>query len=196
MRNPALTRETILKASGELFNTRGYKATSIRHITDATGLTKGAIYKHFENKEALERETFSFLSRMVEDTLTRDIRREKNAPAKLEVIFRYFESYLTRPLITGGCPLMNLAVEADDAHPDLRREARRMLGTLRSALVRILENGIRYGQITPETESHRVAAIILASLEGGIMMSKLEGSTRDMTYVLQHMRSLVKSHCV
>ena len=42
MRDPQGTRETILKKSGVLFNTQGYKATSISDITEATGFTKGA----------------------------------------------------------------------------------------------------------------------------------------------------------
>ena len=61
MRNPELTKEEILKKSGLLFNTQGYKATSISHITTATGFTKGAIYKHFKNKEELEKEEFDKL---------------------------------------------------------------------------------------------------------------------------------------
>ena len=55
MRDADLTIEKILEKSGILFNTQGYKATSISDITDLTGLTKGAIYRHFENKQDLEK---------------------------------------------------------------------------------------------------------------------------------------------
>ncbi|MEP0479738.1 MAG: TetR family transcriptional regulator, partial [Nonlabens sp.] len=54
MRDPEHTKATILKESANLFNAQGYKATSLSDITTATGLTKGAIYKHFKNKEDLE----------------------------------------------------------------------------------------------------------------------------------------------
>jgi len=192
MRNPAMTREIILKTSGDLFNVRGYKATSISHITDATGFTKGAIYKHFANKDELERETFSYLANKVQRTLGERIRARRNAVEKLEVILTFFESYLSQPPIAGGCPLMNLAIESDDAHPALRIEARRMLESLRSALTGILENGVKYGQIKPETDCNGVATVILASLEGGIMMSKLVGSAEDLGQVLAHIREIVK----
>ena len=56
MRSPEVTRERILRQSGKLFNTQGYKATSLSDITEASGLTKGAIYQHFENKEKLDGE--------------------------------------------------------------------------------------------------------------------------------------------
>ncbi|MEP2968608.1 TetR/AcrR family transcriptional regulator, partial [Nonlabens ulvanivorans] len=48
MRNPQLTKDIIIKESADLFNTKGYKATSLSDITTATGFTKGAIYKHFK----------------------------------------------------------------------------------------------------------------------------------------------------
>ncbi len=191
MRNPELTRETILETAGELFNTRGYKATSISHITQATGYTKGAIYKHFVSKDDLERETFSHLADKVKNELGRRIRQEGNAMDKLDVIFRFFESHLTHPLVQGGCPLMNLAIESDDAHPVLRKEARSMMAMLRETLIRILENGKRYGQLKPGTDAARLTSVILASLEGGIMMSKLTGSPEDMAFVQDHLRELV-----
>ncbi len=192
MRNPEITRETILNASGELFNTRGYKATSISDITKATGLTKGAIYKHFLNKEALERETFKYLAQQVITSMRDRIKSRKTAGEKLEMLFTFFESYLIKPPVIGGCPLLNLAIESDDAHPSLRDDARTMLETLRVALVKILTNGIRYGQIKPEIDADQEAAVILASLEGGIMMSKLTNSNNDMQYILLHLRRMVE----
>ena len=58
MRSPEITKAKVLKEATALFNTKGYKATSLSDITEATGLTKGAIYRHFENKEVLEIEAF------------------------------------------------------------------------------------------------------------------------------------------
>ena len=69
MRNPEVTKETILNKSGILFNTQGYKATSISNITDATGLTKGAIYRHFTSKDELEIETLAHLSGIMDEKI-------------------------------------------------------------------------------------------------------------------------------
>ena len=51
MRNPEITRQLIIDKSMGLFNIKGYQATSISDITQATGITKGAIYANFNNKE-------------------------------------------------------------------------------------------------------------------------------------------------
>lgn len=191
IRNPDETKQKILKKSGVLFNTQGYKATSISDITSATGFTKGAIYRHFENKAVLEKETLFHLSTVMFEILRERIRCQKTAGDKLRAIFRYFESYISNPEVKGGCPLLNAAIEADDTNPVLRREALKILDILRESVIAILKNGIRYQQIRKDADTEYYATIIIASLEGAIMMSKLRGNNHDIKRVIKHLESLL-----
>lgn len=193
MRNAEVTREKILAKSGVLFNTRGYQATSISDITTATGYTKGAIYRHFRSKAALERKTLSYLSGIMFEKLRPLIKSETSAGDKLRAVFRFFGSYITNPPFKGGCPLMNAAIEADDANAILRKEASAILGILRESLITILKNGIRYKQIKKDIDPEFYATIILASLEGAIMMSKLCGNNTDVRTVIRHLEGQLKN---
>ncbi|MFE1754423.1 ScbR family autoregulator-binding transcription factor [Streptomyces anandii] len=47
------TRAQVLETAAELFAERGYDATSIVDIAERVGMTKGAVYFHFKNKEAM-----------------------------------------------------------------------------------------------------------------------------------------------
>ena len=188
-RNPDETRARILAKSGALFNTHGYKATSISDITKATGYTKGAIYSHFKNKGVLEKETLFHLSTQMFEILREKIRCEKTAGDKLRAIFRYFESYIATPALKGGCPLMNAAIEADDSNPVLRKEALKVLDVLRDSFVLILKNGIRFKQIKKDIDLQYYATVIIASLEGAIMMSKLRGDNQDTKRVIRHLET-------
>jgi AcrR family transcriptional regulator len=192
MRNPEATREKILKKSGVLFNTKGYKATSISDITDATGYTKGAIYRHFKSKEELEKETLLHLSAIMFGETRQRIKAQLTAGDKLRAVFKYFETYVTAPVVKGGCPLLNAAIEADDAHPSLRKTAIRVLDVLRDSVLTILDNGIRYKQIKGGIDQDYYATVIIASLEGAIMMSKLRGNNDDIKRVVKHLELLVK----
>ncbi|AYB35047.1 TetR/AcrR family transcriptional regulator [Chryseolinea soli] len=192
MRNPEATREKILKKSGVLFNTKGYKATSISEITEATGFTKGAIYRHFKSKEDLEMESLFQMSLLMMEALRGRIKTETTAPGKLKAIFHFFESYLSKPVVKGGCPLMNAAIEADDAHPRLRKTALKILDILHNSVVAILDNGIRYKQLKPDIDKAYYASVIVASLEGAIMMSKLRGNNDDTKRVIQHLENQLK----
>lgn len=192
IRNPGETRKRILSKSGVLFNTQGYKATSISDITQATGYTKGAIYRHFKSKEALEKETLHHLSTRMFEILRERIRNENTAGNKLRAVFKYFESYVAKPEVKGGCPLMNAAIEADDANPLLRREAVKILDVLRDSLVSILKNGIHFKQIKKTVDTDYYATLIIASLEGAIMMSKLRGDNHDIKRVIRHLEQQIK----
>ncbi len=79
MRNSDLTKEKILNQSGILFNVQGYKATSLSDITDATGLTKGAIYRHFSSKEELENKALLHLSSVMFEKMRGYIREQATA---------------------------------------------------------------------------------------------------------------------
>jgi TetR/AcrR family transcriptional regulator, transcriptional repressor for nem operon len=193
MRNPDLTKQKILRKSGVLFNTQGYKATSISDITEATGFTKGAIYRHFKSKDDLEKETLFHLSSLMFDKLSSLIREEKTASGKLGAIFRYFESYVTNPEVKGGCPLMNAAIEADDAHPVLRKGALRILDILHESVATILKNGIRFNQIKKDIDLDYYSTMIIASLEGAIMMSKLRGNNEDIRRVIKHLKIQIQN---
>jgi TetR/AcrR family transcriptional regulator, transcriptional repressor for nem operon len=191
MRDPELTIEKILQKAGTLFNTQGYKATSLSQITDLTGLTKGAIYRHFKSKEELEKKTLYYLSSILYQKMRDVIKAQPTAGKKLRAMFAFFNSYITNPPIKGGCPLLNAAVEADDTSPILRQGALKIMNNLLQSIIVVLENGIRYKQIKPDIDKTYYATVFISSLEGAIMMSKLRGNNDDIRLVIQHLDSLV-----
>ena len=194
MRQPEVTKELILKKAGILFNTQGYKATSISDITKATGLTKGAIYRHFENKEALETASFQYLLALIFKKLISNVKEADNAGDKVRSVFSFFESYLLKTTVIGGCPILNVAIEVDDAANSLlKKSAVTALANINKALVQVLEKGKKYGQIKAAAKSEETADIIIASLEGAIMMSKLKKSNKDLKTVIAHLNTIIDS---
>lgn len=191
MRNAEATKSLILRESANLFNTQGYKATSISDITRATGLTKGAIYRHFENKGDLEKQALHSLSKLMFTELGASIKKAPTFLLKMEATFAFFEEYMHSPLYEGGCPLMNAAIEADDTNSDLRNQTAVMLAQLKASLQKLVENGIKNKQVQPTVDANFYATIFIAALEGGIMMSKLEQSSETIMKTIQHLRTLV-----
>ena len=53
LRNPKHTRKRLLKAAFQEVYRSGFQSASLDAILAATGVTKGALYYHFEGKEAL-----------------------------------------------------------------------------------------------------------------------------------------------
>ncbi|MGW9428149.1 ScbR family autoregulator-binding transcription factor [Streptomyces decoyicus] len=70
------TRQTILYAAAEVFDEFGYSGSSMRQIMMRAGVTLGAVYFHFANKEALAKEVMnaqqdSNIPRLTSDVLQR-----------------------------------------------------------------------------------------------------------------------------
>jgi TetR/AcrR family transcriptional regulator, transcriptional repressor for nem operon len=191
MRQPIITKQHIIERAGSLFNTYGYKATSISDITTATGLTKGAIYRHFVDKADLEAAALSYLANIVFEKMRLLIKAEERADMKLKAILTFFASYVTNTTIPGGCPLLNVATEIDDKDVVLRVHARSMLDMLRSSIITIIENGKRFDQIQGDTNADMFSSIFIASLEGGVMMSKLSNAQKDIDYVIAHLDTMI-----
>jgi TetR/AcrR family transcriptional regulator, transcriptional repressor for nem operon len=194
MRQPEITKNLLLQQAGILFNTKGYKATSISDITKATGLTKGAIYRHFENKDALEAAAFEYLCELIFSKLRKKIKDENTAGDKIRCVFAFFEMYLTKSTVIGGCPILNVAIEVDDAANSLlRKKAVDALNNIKNVLVHVLQKGKQFGQIKKDAQLEQTAEIIVASLEGAIMMSKLKKSSRDLKTVIAYLNTLLET---
>ena len=71
---------------------------------------------------------------------------------------------------------MNTAIDADDGNPALRGLALKGIQAWRARLCRIVGAGVKAGEIRKRTEPRRVANTIIATLEGALMISRLERS--------------------
>src|SRR4051812_41982321 len=109
------TREHIVERAIPVFNCRGYAGTSMSDILSATGLNKGGIYHHFESKEALALASFERAVELIAERLSAAVDAESHAADKLQAVLRVFVRNVDDAPFEGGCPLLNTAVESDDA---------------------------------------------------------------------------------
>jgi TetR/AcrR family transcriptional repressor of nem operon len=175
MRDPVQTKQKIITQSSELFNTKGYRATSISDITNATKLTKGAIYGHFQNKDQMAEAAFEFASQEIMSILREVIRNAPTAPEKIKAIGAHYMDYVLNPPIKGGCPVINTSIEADDNFPQLRVKAIRTIGIIRDSIKKILSRGIQEGQIEASCNVEQFATKYYSAIMGAIVISRVEG---------------------
>jgi AcrR family transcriptional regulator len=184
MRNPELTKKIIISHAISLFNTKGYRATSISDITKSTGITKGAIYGNFENKDAVAEAAFEYGVEKVFGEIRKHIKSAHTAPEKLKAIAVYYTNYILDPPISGGCPLINTAIEADDNYPQLRARVIRTLGIMKDSIKKIIHRGISENQLKKDINVDEFAMLFYASVKGGVMLSRVEGDTESYKLVL------------
>jgi AcrR family transcriptional regulator len=187
MRNPERTREHIVRQAAELFNRRGFAGASLADIMAATGLQKGGIYGHFRSKEELALEAFDFAVRQMADRFTAATHGKTDAIARLRAIAAVFAEIPRNPPVPGGCPMMNASVENDDdGNPAIRDRARTAMEGLRTLVRQTVRKGIARGEVRPGVDGERVATVMVATLEGGVMLSQLYGDPSHARIAAEH----------
>jgi len=189
----AATRQRIVELAAPVFNTRGFVGASMRDLADATGLEKGGIYNHFGSKEQLALEAYDHAMSLVTDALARSQRPTDDAIERLQAMARSFAVSARNPVIDGGCPIMNTAIEADDTHPELRDRARVSMTSWHRLIGRIVKDGVAAGTIDPDSDPYELASVLTSALEGGLMLARLYDDPTRMDHVIAHVSAYVET---
>ena len=187
------TRERILARSAQLFNRQGYFGASLADIMRETGLEKGGIYNHFSSKEQLALESFDYAYGLVQQRVRLALSGKFDAIERLLAIVSVFQGIVEDPPVAGGCPILNTAIEADDANEALRDRARDAMDSWRDTIHRIINKGIERQQIRPGINADEVASILITTLEGAIMLSNLYKDPTHMQRSADHMARYIET---
>lgn len=188
------TREKILESAAALFNQYGYSGSSMSDIMRVTGLQKGGIYNHFKSKDELALQAFDFATKCISKKFLMALKEKHHAIERLQAILSVFRSFVEEPPIPGGCPILNTAIESDDAHPALRQRVQAAMDAWRSLICKIINKGIAKGEIRETVEADVVATIMISTLEGAIMMSKLYGDSIHMKRAIAHLTEYIECY--
>jgi len=174
MRKGEVTRQRIIVQAAPIFNQRGFAGSSMQDVMEATGLEKGGLYRHFSGKEELAAEAFRYAVARAQKMRFDKLDRTRGALNQLRTFIDSFVN--VRSDVPGGCAIFNTAIEEDDGNPVLRALALKALENWKDRLTRIVQEGIRTREIRKRTIPRRVANILIATLEGALTMSRLEGT--------------------
>ncbi|MBE9215122.1 TetR/AcrR family transcriptional regulator [Plectonema cf. radiosum LEGE 06105] len=186
------TKERILYQAAALFNTQGYAGASISDIMRVTGLKKGGIYNHFQSKDELALQAFDYAIDLIKQRYRGALKNKRHAVERLQAIISVFSTNVENPAVEGGCPLLNTAVESDDAHPILRQRAQTAMDSWRDMVCKVIQKGIARGEIRPKVNPDEVATIMITLLEGAVMMSKLYDDSIHLERAIKHLNNYIQ----
>jgi len=185
------TRQAIIEKAAVLFNKNGYQRTSMSTLTKAMGLTKGAIYGHFTDKDALAVEAFRFSVQQVSERVRKRLQLHEGAVDKLRGFAMTFLDFFEETVQSGGCPILNTAADSDDAHPQLHGEVRRVLTAWEERLVAMVNSGKESGEIRAGADAELFAATFIALIEGGILLAKTVGEKKYLEHSVKGINLLI-----
>jgi AcrR family transcriptional regulator len=187
------TRRRIVESAAAVFNTRGYFGSSMSDLVRETGLKKGGIYNHFGSKEELALEAFEFSTGITRRRFVSALEGREGALERLFAVVEVLGGLAEDPPVAGGCPILNTAVESDNAHPILKERAREAMDGWLRLVGSIMKEGIRTGELRPDAAPRETASVVVATLEGAVMLSRLHNDPAHMRRAVDHLKRHLES---
>lgn len=173
-RAPDETRQRILAAAFREFYRNGFQAGSLDTIVKRAGVTKGALYHHFQDKASLG---YAVVEEVVREPLLtaylEPLEKSDGDPlaALQEVLRRRADDFLETG-IELGCPLNNFAQEMSPLDDGFRARVAETLEAWTTAFAEALERAREGGWVRPDVDARRVAGFVVAAIEGSFGAAK------------------------
>ena len=188
------TRQSLLEAAYEEIYQHGYQAASLNAILERTGVTKGALYHHFNSKLQLG---YAVLDELISEKLDRlwfePMLQEGHPIDVLISVIQEAAEGFTEDKIRLGCPLNNLAQEMSPIDRGFRRRIDTLYRRWRENIEALLIKGQKQGAVKASLDASDTALFILASLVGCMGMAKNAQSVEELNRCGQGLMNYLNS---
>ena len=179
------TRDSILDAAEQLFVSHGISRTTLQHIATAAGLTRGAIYWHFEDKAALFNALMERAKMPLESALQLLDKEDPTDPLgdMREYIVCVFRLTVDDLRARRAFEIATLKMEFVEEMNAVRRRRAEMTGLWMQKLEGRVRIGIEHGLLKPDVDPKVVALGLFALLDGVLRAWLLDPQSFDLVKV-------------
>jgi len=173
MRDPAGTRQCLLLAAFREVYRYGFQSAGIDTILAATNVTKGALYYHFESKEALGHAIIEeVVAEITKDRWLRPLGQSKDKNP-IDALISIVRAIPARPRdVKRGCPLVNLTQEMSLLDEQFRKRLERIFKAWQQGIAAALREGQYRGTVRHDLVPEETASFLIAMVEGYEVLAK------------------------
>ncbi|MFC7387748.1 TetR/AcrR family transcriptional regulator [Sphaerisporangium rhizosphaerae] len=185
----------VLRIARDRFWSAGYAATSVEDILTATGLGKGSFYGAFGDKRKLFQRVFDDYCTGLIEVLRRELDGpDEGAFARLRAQIMAIADETAADTCLRGCLLAKGTAELSEHDPQITAIARRTFDAIEEMLTACVAAAQRAGEISPDADPARLAALLLAVLRGIEALGKAGGSPASLPRIAETALSLLPTH--
>jgi len=184
------TKSKIITEATKLVQKKGFEATSMSDVVEATGMQKGCLYFHFTGKDdllaaILEKAKTDFFQ-LVDAGLS-----GKTPGERLENFFTGVLDYQKSMGFSGGCIFGNIALEMSDKDKRVSAFIKDLFDEWTAKIHVVVKAAQKTKQVTADIPADVLARHIIMALEGGIMLSRLEKREKPLKDCLATLRIMI-----
>lgn len=176
-RDPERTRRRLLQAAFEEIHRSGFRSADVDAILAAAGVTKGALYHHFDSKETLGYAIVDeVIASITHDKWLYPLRKAKNP---IDTLVAIVQSTSLKPEdLKRGCPLNNLAQEMSPIDEGFRKRTAGVFKNWHDAIALALRAGQKRGVVRTDVDPDEAATFLIAVYEGYLSLAKNSQNAR------------------
>ncbi len=187
------TTAYIIETVAPVFNKFGYIGTSMSDLTEATGLTKGALYGNFENKEALALAAFEFNSKRLLNVIDEKLNSKGTSIEKIFTLTKFYRNYDIFTLEFGGCPILNVGVDAQHNNKLLAAAVGETIRVIEGKIALVLENGVNNNELYLPVTPLQFAKQLYTMLQGAVSMFTITQDRKYLMNTVAYLELLIKN---
>ena len=186
-----LTAEHIIKSVAPVFNKQGYSGTSMSDLTAATGLTKGAIYGNFKNKEELAFLAFKHNVDRVVNQIKKELSVIGSPIQQLYGLTNFYRKYRSLTIDLGGCPIINIGVDANHENPELLARVQEVISKLQYYITKMIRLGIENGEVKKTVNPEKYGRLFYTVIEGAVFMTATMNDESYLQQMMDHLDQII-----
>ena len=164
------SRERIVERAAELFAERGVTATSLDEVLAAAGAGKSQLYHYFRGRDELVEAAVGLRCTQVLAELTQALGAVASLAELEQALTGFADGYEQMGL--PGCPIGSLAAEVAERNEDARLQTAAAFDAWERLFADALERMRGRGELRPDASPAALATALLASIEGGMVLSQ------------------------
>ncbi len=182
------TTQFILEKVAPVFIRNGFIGTSFDKLNEATGMSKGAIYGNFKDKNDLAVQTFNYIVRKALWPVADLMNAQPTAELKLKAMTAFYrDKYPQHMKKMGGCPLMRVGIDTQHLNEALFHRVKEVVEKLKNNLSRVIREGVDSGEFKADLNPDVYAGRMYATIQGSIFLTN---TLSDPSYLIDMMNSL------
>jgi len=184
-------REFVLAQATQSFWEKGFSATSMSDLVDATGLKPGSLYGAFHSKEALFLDAIDYYgNRSV--AVVGDILNNASTPIEgVRVCIIRIGKELTSHDKDHGCFLVNSAMELSGRNPLVKQHVKRHMDSIETLFKNALSEAKKAGELSPDKDPKSLAAFLMAGIWGLRVMGETDPMSNRVDAVVKTIISVL-----
>jgi AcrR family transcriptional regulator len=178
--NKISSRDKLVDSAQRLLREKGYQATGIKDILEDSKVSRSNLYYHFTTKRSLAEAVIAVWHVNLQQVFKNAVGIEANYRQQVDSFVQVFIDIQTSDPFA-VCPFGRLALELGDTEPALRELINKVFIEFQVEVTKLIKKGIQAGEFKSDTDPNALANALLVAIEGGIVISRAQGSVEAMT---------------